>query len=503
MDDMFDTRVPTDDASDITSDALSETDTAEQIAETPIYDELEEESLISDTPAEIDSSDDESDYAYVLKRDPSEIWASGNRAIDDTLEAMRDDLRDKGWPDGQELENMVMAEKPKLLDELSRNIDGDFTNPYLGADFPQYSGGHADKQSDAVITGDFDQSEGLQEEDYSAPAADNAYTLSESDFNDGIWEEESISDNPPTSEMQDDASLDTLTADQPPLPEEGGDNVWAEEELSETPSDVSEDLPESDMNQSTADETDNVEILDEEYFPEDSDDVPPYVTNEDEAAIPIDATPNQDTDSTVSAAPGTASDMSISEIQEDDPAASPNADLPGAVDSDDPDNHVDIDPSSAENHLQNSETDISEADDVAGWLGDVNPNFDEFDTESPYCNNCGSCAYAVYQRLEGNDPTACASADNIGYNDEMTALTGMDQVPMSPQEIEQRLLSEGEGAHAIIGIDRAEGAGHWFNAACLNGRVVAIDGQSGEIREWPPDYGDVVNWEMSVKRKEE
>ena len=126
--------------------------------------------------------------------------------------------------------------------------------------------------------------------------------------------------------------------------------------------------------------------------------------------------------------------------------------------------------------------------------------FDEFDPESPFCNNCGSCAFAVYQRLEGISD-CCATANNINYNSEMEALTGMEQVSMSPDEIEMRLLAEGDGAHAIIGIDRAQGPGHWFNAACIDGRVVAIDGQSGDICEWPPDYGDVVNWEMSIKRE--
>lgn len=143
--------------------------------------------------------------------------------------------------------------------------------------------------------------------------------------------------------------------------------------------------------------------------------------------------------------------------------------------------------------------DIQNISDIDNWIGDINPNFDEFDLESPYSNNCGSCAYAVYQRLEGSTDS-CASAENIGYNDEMKALTGMEQVSMSPEEIESRLLEQGEGAHAIIGIDRAEGAGHWFNAACIDGKVVAIDGQTGEINDWPPDYGDVVNWEMSVKK---
>jgi hypothetical protein len=97
--------------------------------------------------------------------------------------------------------------------------------------------------------------------------------------------------------------------------------------------------------------------------------------------------------------------------------------------------------------------------------------------------------------------TLLATANNINYNSEMEALTGMEQVSMSPDEIEMRLLAEGDGAHAIIGIDRAQGPGHWFNAACIDGRVVAIDGQSGDICEWPPDYGDVVNWEMSIKRE--
>lgn len=148
--------------------------------------------------------------------------------------------------------------------------------------------------------------------------------------------------------------------------------------------------------------------------------------------------------------------------------------------------------------IQFDETDNLHLSDLSEWIGEINPNFDEFDIESPYCNNCGSCAFAVYQRLEGN-PDACATADNIGYNSQMTALTGMEQVSMTPEEIEARLLDAGNGAHAIIGIDRAEGPGHWFNAACIDGKVVAIDGQSGEVFPWPPDYGDVVNWEMSLR----
>ena len=142
---------------------------------------------------------------------------------------------------------------------------------------------------------------------------------------------------------------------------------------------------------------------------------------------------------------------------------------------------------------------LNETNEVGDWIKEINPNFDPFDWESPYNNNCGSCAYAVYKRLEG-DTDIVATEENIGYNSQMEALTGMEQVSMSPEEIANRLLEQGDGAHAIIGIDRAEGPGHWFNAACIDGKVVAIDGQSGEISDWPPDYGDVVNWEMSIKK---
>ena len=145
-------------------------------------------------------------------------------------------------------------------------------------------------------------------------------------------------------------------------------------------------------------------------------------------------------------------------------------------------------------------SEVRPIDEMDKWLEDINPNFDPFDINSPYCNNCGSCAYAVYQRLEGNNEI-CATAENIGYNEQMEALTGMEQVSMSPQEIEARLLEQGDGAHAIIGIDRVTGPGHWFNAANIGGKVVAIDGQSGEITDWPPDYGNVKNWEMSIKKE--
>ena len=140
---------------------------------------------------------------------------------------------------------------------------------------------------------------------------------------------------------------------------------------------------------------------------------------------------------------------------------------------------------------------IPELNEVNGWIGEINPNFDEFDLDSPYCNNCGSCAWAVEQRLDG--ATDCvATAENIGYDEEMEAVTGKTMEYMPPDKIRDELLAQGPGAHTIIGIDRNEGPGHWFNAYTPDGKTLyAIDGQNGTIQRWPPDYGDVAQWGMA------
>lgn len=102
-------------------------------------------------------------------------------------------------------------------------------------------------------------------------------------------------------------------------------------------------------------------------------------------------------------------------------------------------------------------------EDVSDWINDINPNYDPFDWQSPYSNNCGSCAFAVEQRLDGNTDIS-ATSENIGTIEEMNKITGMEQVAMSPDEIKDYLVSQGPGSHGIVGIDRVSGPGHWFNA---------------------------------------
>jgi hypothetical protein len=70
-------------------------------------------------------------------------------------------------------------------------------------------------------------------------------------------------------------------------------------------------------------------------------------------------------------------------------------------------------------------------------------------------------------------------------------------------EIEQYLVSQGPGAHTVVGVDRANGfAGHWFNAYYDGSRVYAVDGQTGQIAGWPPDMDlpnvPVTVWDMGV-----
>ena len=158
-------------------------------------------------------------------------------------------------------------------------------------------------------------------------------------------------------------------------------------------------------------------------------------------------------------------------------------------------------PGSAEQSERTLPVSLERAD-IERWLTEINPNFDPFDTTSPYDNNCGSCAVAVALTLSGHGSFE-ATENNVGTVKEMNELTGMEQAPMTPEEIRDHMLSLGPGAHAIVGVDRRDQPGHWFNVLCIDkDTVVALDGQSGEILDWPPDYGDVTNWDVSVKKED-
>lgn len=133
--------------------------------------------------------------------------------------------------------------------------------------------------------------------------------------------------------------------------------------------------------------------------------------------------------------------------------------------------------------------------DIQGWLAEVNPGFngDPFD---PRSSNCGKATLAVFNKLEGNGLRK-ADLGTLSIS-EMEAATGRPQVSMSSSEIERRLVEAGPGSHAVVGVDRSSGPGHWFNAYYDGNRVVAIDGQSNSILDWPPDYGSVIHWDVGI-----
>ena len=148
--------------------------------------------------------------------------------------------------------------------------------------------------------------------------------------------------------------------------------------------------------------------------------------------------------------------------------------------------------------------------DAHSWIKEINPNLSpdkivqaelgiDIDkiVKDPYMNNCGACTISVFSRLEGVDGFV-ATKNNIKSLEEMTAITGREFVNMTPEMIEQYLIDQGSGSHAMIGVYRAAGSGHFFNAANIDGRIVALDGQDGSIAPWPPDYGNVTEWHMSV-----
>lgn len=134
---------------------------------------------------------------------------------------------------------------------------------------------------------------------------------------------------------------------------------------------------------------------------------------------------------------------------------------------------------------------------ISQWIKNINPHYgNPFFPQSSV--NCGSCAFAVERRLSG-DSTATATLVNIGTDAAMEQATGKKCTYMSVNQIEEHLRQKGAGSHLIVGINRRlpNGkpiSGHWFNAFFDGEKIYTIEGQSGEILEWPHDYGYISEW---------
>lgn len=138
-------------------------------------------------------------------------------------------------------------------------------------------------------------------------------------------------------------------------------------------------------------------------------------------------------------------------------------------------------------------------EEIKRWIGEVNPGYTG-DPFHPRSVNCGNCAVAVFNRLSGRT-TGSAGLGPLDVA-EMEAATGKTQVTMTPVQIREALIQRGPGSHAVVGVDRKGAAGHWFNAYYDGNEVVTIDGQSGTVSGWPPEYGSnghpVVHWDAGI-----
>ena len=145
---------------------------------------------------------------------------------------------------------------------------------------------------------------------------------------------------------------------------------------------------------------------------------------------------------------------------------------------------------------------IQSVEQVTSWLVNINPHYHDLGIppwENPYHVNCGSCAFAVENHFLGNTEIV-ATSTNIGTDAGMEQATGKKCIYMSVNDIENKLKEMGPGAHLIVGINRKRTilgkpqSGHWFNAYYDGQNIYTVDGQIGQILEWPYDYGDISEW---------
>ena len=128
---------------------------------------------------------------------------------------------------------------------------------------------------------------------------------------------------------------------------------------------------------------------------------------------------------------------------------------------------------------------------IRSWIKDVNPNYNPF---TPYGSNCGTCAWVVHNRIRGAKDIVAGRINIAPQDADMEELTGLRCKYMSPKDIEAILRSRGPNSELIVGINRNDGAGHWFNVFYDGKDFYTIDGQCGKVMEWPHDYGDISAW---------
>lgn len=135
---------------------------------------------------------------------------------------------------------------------------------------------------------------------------------------------------------------------------------------------------------------------------------------------------------------------------------------------------------------------------ISEWISKINPHYgNPFFPQSNV--NCGSCALAVEQRLNGDTTAKADLSTELGTDAAMEQATGKTCTYMQVNDIADKLKKMGPGSHLIVGINRrlpdgSRVAGHWFNAFYDGQKIYTLDGQLGQILEWPYDYGYISEW---------
>ncbi len=107
--------------------------------------------------------------------------------------------------------------------------------------------------------------------------------------------------------------------------------------------------------------------------------------------------------------------------------------------------------------------------------------------------NCVDCARAVEANWRGRDAVAAPIAESWSLGGtsrlRLEQWSGGMLVDASLDQIGGLLVELGPGSSAMVVVDWAGGGAHAFNAVNDGGVITWVDGQSGRVGPWPPDYG--------------
>jgi hypothetical protein len=141
----------------------------------------------------------------------------------------------------------------------------------------------------------------------------------------------------------------------------------------------------------------------------------------------------------------------------------------------------------------------------AGWVEAINPGGPRgplgYAEDPRRERNCADCSRAVERNWRGEAQVAAGLVPFGETNERVEAWCGERFSAARFEDIHRRLAEAGPGASAIVGVDwkgagGLDGGGHFFNALNFQGRILAVDGQTGAVGEWPPSR-DVFGFDES------